>query len=293
MIQSAPILRRIIAAILLLGIATGAYALISGDILESTSRQLTQQQVTNLKPSRPERKPPTKKAPPKTETRKKKTGAQKVSVRASRPGLPGRPRTVQQVVDSTASFARRKFEPACKRHGIAWPPARLTLLAFKSEEQLEIWGANVAGSFHRIGTMKILAASGGPGPKRKEGDRMVPEGFYRLSELNPNSLYHLSILIDYPNGDDIANSTLPRGSMGSDIYIHGYNRSDGCLALGDPAIELLFPLVALVPPGARRIIIAPFDFRRKPRAAYPPEAPWVHALYNRIKGELRYFPIGG
>ena len=44
--------------------------------------------------------------------------------------------------------------------------------------------------------------SGTTGPKRAEGDYQVPEGFYYINEFNPNSKYHLSLGLNYPNASD-------------------------------------------------------------------------------------------
>ncbi len=209
---------------------------------------------------------------------------------ARRPTLPPAPRSVQAVVDSFGVVARNRYQAACRAQGINWPPARLTLLAFKRERRLEVWGANAEGAFAQLGNYPVLAASGGPGPKRKEGDRQVPEGAYLLTELNPNSQFHLSIRVEYPNSLDISHSRLDRSEMGGDIYIHGNKLSIGCLAIGDRAIEEVFTLAALVRPGARRIVIAPFDFRRNPKTPYPREEAWVHDMYDRIRQELRMFP---
>lgn len=220
------------------------------------------------------------------------SGAADRSPKPPRPKLPPAPRTVDAVVRSIGSIARDRFHPVCTRKGIPWPPARIVLLAFKREKLLEVWGAAATGSYRRLATYRVLASSGHAGPKRREGDRQVPEGFYHLTELNPNSDFHLSLRVDYPNADDIRNSKLAHGAMGGDIYIHGNRVSIGCLALGDNAIEELFPLAAQVPAAQRRIIIAPFDFRRHPKDPYPKEERWVHALYDSIRKELKAFPVG-
>jgi hypothetical protein len=218
--------------------------------------------------------------------------AQRLAPTPPRPKLPPAPRTVEAVVGSIGSLARARFAPICRRKGIAWPPARLVLLAFKQEKLLEVWGGDSNGPCRRLATYPILAASGRPGPKRKEGDAQVPEGFYRLTELNPNSQFHLSIRVDYPNADDIRNATVDRGAMGGDIYIHGNHVSIGCLAVGDNAIEEIFPLVAQVPVSERRIVIAPFDFRRHPKSPYPKEARWVLGVYDAMRKELAAYPAG-
>lgn len=209
--------------------------------------------------------------------------------RKERPPLPPEPREVADVTELFEEIARERYAPSCRRAGIAWPPQRLVLLAFKREKMLEVWGANQSGRYARLGSHRVLAASGGDGPKRRQGDKQVPEGFYDLTELNPNSAYHLSIRVDYPNTEDIGNSAISLPAMGGDIYIHGDDVSIGCLAIGDRGIEELFTLAALVPPGKRRIIIAPFDFRRHPAAPLPDEKEWVLKMYRRMKTALREF----
>lgn len=154
---------------------------------------------------------------------------------------------------------------------------------------MEVWAANTNSRYVHLITYPILGASGGPGPKRREGDRQVPEGFYRLSALNPNSLYHLSIRVDYPNPEDIRHAAVPQSELGGDIYIHGGGGSVGCLAMGDPAIEEIFCLVALADKNERRILLAPRDFRNhKPFS--PPKEARVRALYARLAEQLRAFP---
>lgn len=122
-------------------------------------------------------------------------------------------------------------------------PKDLFLRAFKAEGELEVWARFKPGAPYQLfNTYAIAAQSGGPGPKRKEGDRQVPEGFYRIEALNPTSSYHLSLRVDYPNASDRKRSD-PK-QPGSDIYIHGRRVSIGCLAMTDPIIEELYVLVA-------------------------------------------------
>jgi murein L,D-transpeptidase YafK len=136
----------------------------------------------------------------------------------------------------------------------------------------------------------VLAASGGPGPKLRQGDLQVPEGFYKILWLNPMSSYHLSMKLDYPNAFDRAQAAREgRTQLGGDIFIHGRDVSIGCLALGDPAIEELFVLVNDVGVGRVRVLIAPHDLRRHPRPT--PAAPaWLDGLYVRLERELRRYP---
>jgi murein L,D-transpeptidase YafK len=129
----------------------------------------------------------------------------------------------------------------------------------------------------------VLAASGGPGPKLREGDLQVPEGVYRLTAFNPNSSYHLSLRVDYPNADDRAIAKAEgRTNLGGDIYIHGKAVSIGCLALGDAGIEELYVLVADVGLSRTRVLLSPTAV---PTATSSSPA-WVAHLYARLRLQL-------
>ncbi len=130
---------------------------------------------------------------------------------------------------------RTTFEMA----GLRWPAEEIFLRAMKRERELELWARNGAGeSFRLVKRLPIIAASGGPGPKRREGDMQVPEGFYEVDRFNPRSNFHLSLGLNYPNASDrILGDPV---SPGFDIFIHGGNASIGCLALGDDGIEEIY-----------------------------------------------------
>lgn len=199
--------------------------------------------------------------------------------------------SVRSVLDRHGPRVAAKFEPLSKAANIPWPPKRVTLLAFKDEKVLEIWGADDAGAHRFLARYPILAASGTLGPKRKEGDRQVPEGTYDLPILNPNSKFHLSIRVDYPSADDIKHLPGPRDQMGGDIYIHGNSVSIGCLAMGNEAIEEIFCIVAQVPVTARMIIIAPVDFRKRPDGVRYATETWVRDRYREIEKKLQEFVV--
>ena len=202
------------------------------------------------------------------------------------------PRTVAEVTQPVLPRIAEKWAPPARAAGITWPPARLQLLAFKQERSLEVWVAGQRTPYLRLTTYPVLAASGEHGPKRREGDRQVPEGFYRLPDLNPNSAFFLSIKVDYPNQTDREHSKLPLAEMGGDIFVHGRAVSRGCLAIGDDAIEELFALASLVPPAERRILIAPVDFRAGAPAPRSEER-WVRDLYAKMKLTLDEYPQSG
>jgi len=134
------------------------------------------------------------------------------------------------------------WKSALAKQGMAYPPGRLLIRVFKEERELELWAQDSASKpFRLLKTYAVTAASGGPGPKRKEGDRQVPEGFYEISGLNPRSRYHLSMRVNYPNASDRTLSDPQK--PGGDIFIHGKAVSIGCVAIGDRAIEEVYALV--------------------------------------------------
>ena len=127
--------------------------------------------------------------------------------------------------------------------GLSYPPHRLFFRVFKAGGELEVWAQpeERAGYMH-IKTYPVCARSGVLGPKRRQGDGQVPEGFYRLDRFNPYSSYHLSMRVNYPNASD---RILGRGkALGGDIYIHGDCVTIGCLPMTDRGIDELY-LMAL------------------------------------------------
>ena len=133
------------------------------------------------------------------------------------------------------------------------------LRAFKEEGQLELLVRNRAtGKFDHFRTYPIAAASGTLGPKRVEGDGQVPEGFYSVppAAMNPESQFHLSFNIGFPNDYDRAHQR-----TGTAIMIHGNQVSIGCLAMTDEKIEEIYTLCAAALGGGQpsfRVHIFPF-----------------------------------
>ena len=161
--------------------------------------------------------------------------------------------------------------------GLAYPPAELHLRAYKLERCLEVW-ARAAGDpappFVLVAAFPILGLSGTPGPKRREGDLQVPEGLYRVDRFNPRSRFFLSLGLDYPNASDRRLAPDP-DRPGTDIFLHGGERSRGCLALGDDAMALVY-LAALDTVGAcgREITVHLFPCQMDTSAWIDTLAPW-------------------
>lgn len=163
------------------------------------------------------------------------------------------------------------------------------LIAIKQDRSLEVWTTRDEERL-RIATYPILAASGSLGPKLREGDLQVPEGLYRIEGLNPNSAFHLSMKVNYPNEFDRARGREEeRSDLGGDIFIHGKKASIGCLAMGDDAIEELFVLVADVGASNTRVLISPVDFRDEVESEAHSGPHWLPALYEEISKSLRQY----
>ena len=171
------------------------------------------------------------------------------------------------------------------------PPSEIALVAIKDEKMLELHAREKGGTWKLIHRYRILAASGGQGPKLQRGDRQVPEGIYAISFLNPNSAYHVSMRVNFPNAFDRAMAAKDaRRDLGGDIMIHGKNLSAGCLAMGDEAVEELFVLAAQTGLGNIRLIIAPTDMREHGIPAAEPGRPeWLPKLYAEIASAMGEF----
>ena len=113
--------------------------------------------------------------------------------------------------------------------------------AFKKEKKLEVWGRD---SLHKefvfLKEYRICRASGQAGPKRKQGDGQIPEGFYTIDRFNPWSQFHLSLGLNYPNKSDKILSD--KKHPGGDIFIHGSCVTIGCLPMTNDKIKEIYIL---------------------------------------------------
>ena len=199
-------------------------------------------------------------------------------------------KTVSEVIEKYGEKAKKDLSSEFAKAGINYPPEKLALLAFKDTKQLEIWAANDDANYSRITSFPIKAASGKLGPKLKEGDRQVPEGIYKIVGFNPNSSYHLSMKLNYPNPFDLHYAQLEgRDEPGTNIFIHGQAASIGCLAMGDSTIEILFSLVYAAGKSNTIVIISPTDPSKGNLVASEGSPIWTSELYKDI--EEQYMKI--
>lgn len=197
-------------------------------------------------------------------------------------------KTTNDIVNLYGDRARDVLAPYFKQKNVAYPPSNLTFLALKEEQKLELWAKDAKNKNVFIRSYPIQKLSGEAGPKLREGDRQVPEGIYKITGLNPNSSYHLSMKINYPNEFDLIHAEKEgRTHPGTNIFIHGKAVSIGCLAMGDQVIEELFVLAKDVGTQNISVVISPHDPRNKELKYNDKEHPeWVSELYRNINKEF-------
>ncbi len=122
--------------------------------------------------------------------------------------------------------------------------------------RIEVWKAQRSMTlFHHdqpLKTYRIALGFAPEGHKFREGDGRTPEGWYTIDRRNPNSQFHLSIGISYPNARDIEVARAAGVSPGGDIFIHGRagqhrgrprDWTVGCIAVRDREIEEIYAMV--------------------------------------------------
>ena len=159
-------------------------------------------------------------------------------------------------------------------------PEVTRVVVYKAERQMELWHYDtLLRSFD-------VDLGGDPfGHKQREGDRRTPEGDYIIDRRNPNSRFHLSIGIDYPNEADRAFAQANGWRPGGDIFIHGRGPrfrhargdwTDGCIAVTDREMEDIYAMVRIGTPisilPARPLPEAPVMANAAPLSALDPVA---------------------
>lgn len=160
---------------------------------------------------------------------------------------------------------------------------------FKEESDLEIWKQKTDGTYALLKTYEICAWSGNLGPKKKEGDRQAPEGFYTVTpaQLNPNSNYHLAINMGYPNLFDRAN-----GRTGSHLMIHGSCNSSGCYAMDDEQVQEIYSLARhSFEGGQREFQIQAYPYRMTPENMARHRNSEHFAFWQNLKQGYDHFDV--
>ena len=126
---------------------------------------------------------------------------------------------------------------------VVWKSKR-RLVLFKNKQPIKIYRI-------RLGFDPI-------GPKRKKGDGKTPEGNYLITHKNPNSAFHKSLGISYPNKSDLLLAKKNGLHPGNNIFIHGgpknflkhllFDWTEGCIALTDSEINEIYDIVPVKTP---------------------------------------------
>ncbi len=161
---------------------------------------------------------------------------------------------------------------------------------FKRDFELEIWKAK-GGRFHLFATYPICRWSGRLGPKLTEGDRQSPEGFYSVgkAQLNPNSRWHRSFNLGYPNLYDRSHHR-----TGSFLMVHGGCGSVGCYAMTNTVIDEIWQLVTSALAGGQgRIQVQAFPFRMSDDNLTAKAGDPLHAFWQSLKKGADLFEATG
>ncbi|OQM75713.1 L,D-transpeptidase family protein [Manganibacter manganicus] len=143
------------------------------------------------------------------------------------------------------------------------PSEPILVRIFKQESELEIWKRDRSGKFALLKTYPMCRWSGKLGPKKENGDRQAPEGFYHVSAgmLNPNSQYYLSFNLGYPNKLEAA-----LGYTGEALMVHGACSSSGCYALTDEGVGEIYAVAREALKGGQGSFqVQAFPFRMTPK----------------------------
>ncbi|MEI8202192.1 MAG: L,D-transpeptidase family protein [Bacteroidota bacterium] len=145
--------------------------------------------------------------------------------------------------------------------GFAGTKWNVFLRIFKKEALVEVLISKKAkGPYQKVFEYPICASSGVLGPKRKEGDEQVPEGFYHINMFNPASNFYVSLGVSYPNASDKIFSD--KKHPGGNIFIHGNCVTIGCIPISDNLIKELYVIcVEARNNGQTEIPVHIFPFR--------------------------------
>ena len=131
------------------------------------------------------------------------------------------------------------------------PASPVLIRTYKKEAELEIWKMKSDGRYTLLKTYPMCRWSGQLGPKVREGDMQVPEGFYTITpgQMNPNSHYYLAFNVGYPNTFDRS-----WGRTGGNVMVHGVCSSAGCFSMTDAQVAEIYAIAREAFNGGQREI---------------------------------------
>ncbi|NGM73556.1 L,D-transpeptidase family protein [Sphingobacterium sp. SGL-16] len=146
----------------------------------------------------------------------------------------------------------------------------ILFVAYKELDRLDLFAKSTSQENYRlIQQYPICARSGKLGPKKAEGDKQVPEGFYTINRFNPKSKFYLSLGLNYPNAFDLAHNY-----TGSDIFIHGKCETVGCLPMTDDLMKEIYLYALWAKDSGQQnipVYIFPFEMTEENMLIYKPQ----------------------
>jgi hypothetical protein len=201
--------------------------------------------------------------------------------------------STERVLQYYGPAVRKKLKPLFEANKISYPPRAMTWIALKEEKQLLLFAKDKSGAFKQILSYPIIGTSGVAGPKLKEGDKQVPEGFYKIASFRPHLVAHIGMEVNYPNATDRSHAQAEkRRNLGCDILIHGSKWSTGCLAMGNEPIEEMFVLAHDVDAKNISLVFAPCNLvHTAPAVDFKKQPAWLRDLYRQLRTELSRYPL--
>jgi murein L,D-transpeptidase YafK len=162
------------------------------------------------------------------------------------------------------------IEKTLKENQISINNLNLLLIAYKDNDLIDIYAkTKQVGTYKKILSYDVCSRSGQLGPKRKQGDGQVPEGFYHIDRFNPTSSFYLSLGLNYPNLADKRKSKA--SNLGGDIFIHGSCVTIGCLPMTDDFIKEIYLLAVYAHNNGQNkipVYVFPFKMTEQNMTAY-------------------------
>ena len=163
---------------------------------------------------------------------------------------------VRTAINEKQDFLKGKLN----ENQISLDNLNLLLVAYKDNDLLDVYAkTDLQTTYKKILSYEICSRSGQPGPKRREGDGQIPEGYYQIDRFNPTSNFYLSLGLNYPNLSDRRKSK--HSNLGGDIFIHGSCVTIGCLPMTDNFIKEIYLLAVYAKNNRQRkipVYIFPF-----------------------------------
>ena len=130
-------------------------------------------------------------------------------------------------------------------------PEVTSIVVYKGERRMHLLHGDTA-----LASYDFQLGFAPDGHKRVEGDGRTPEGQYWIDRVNPQSNFHLSLGISYPNAADVARAAALGLPPGGEIFIHGtpsnfigmIDWTVGCIAVTNEEIEVIYSMVKVGTP---------------------------------------------